>query len=280
MQPEISVIIPTFRRPALLREAIGSALSQERVAAELVVLDDSPEGSAEEVVSELADPRVSYHRMEVPTGGVPAIVRNEGLRFARAPVLHFLDDDDRVVPGAYRAVLDALEAHPDRGVAFGRITPFGGERTEMEHEHYVFDRAARCARLYGRVPGSRALAVAHTFFTVTPLFVNSACFVRRAVADAIGGYDATVKVAEDLDFYTRAIRAFGFVFVDRPVLEYRIVAGSLMASHRPGVAGHRPAGDEGTARSARLMYSKYRAAHGAGELLALKAVGKLLLRWM
>jgi hypothetical protein len=102
--------------------------------------------------------------------------------------------------------------------------------------------------------------------------VNSACFVRRTVAEQLGGYDAAVKVCEDLDFFTRAIRAAGFVFLDRTVLEYRIGAGSLMADHRTG--------DETSAASARMMYAKYRDAHGPGELLALKTIGKLILRWL
>lgn len=80
---DISVIIPTFRRPALLREAIASALAQEGVSVEIVVVDDSPERSAREGVEGLNDPRVTYIQNDPPSGGKPALVRNAGWPLAR-----------------------------------------------------------------------------------------------------------------------------------------------------------------------------------------------------
>ena len=47
-QPEISVVIPTFRRPESLRRAIASVLAQTGLdrSVELVVVDNDPDGSA------------------------------------------------------------------------------------------------------------------------------------------------------------------------------------------------------------------------------------------
>src|SRR5262249_18712879 len=52
---DVSIIIPTFRRPALLRAAIASLLAQQKLDAsvEIVVIDNDPAGSAAEVVTEL-----------------------------------------------------------------------------------------------------------------------------------------------------------------------------------------------------------------------------------
>jgi glycosyltransferase involved in cell wall biosynthesis len=41
---DVSVVIPTFRRRALLLEAILSVLRQPQVSIEIIVADDSPEG--------------------------------------------------------------------------------------------------------------------------------------------------------------------------------------------------------------------------------------------
>ena len=60
------------------------------------------------------------------------------------------------------------------------------------------------------------------------VLVNSARLIRRECVEALGGYNEDLAVFEDVDFYLRAIRRFGCVFVDRPVLEYRTGAPSLM----------------------------------------------------
>lgn len=267
MSVDVSVIVPTYRRPAMLREAVQSALSQEGVEVEVIVLDDSPEGSGRATVESIGDARVRYLARATPSEGRPALVRNEGWPLARGTYLHFLDDDDRVAPGAYRDVIQAF-ARSRAGVVFGRVEPFGENEADVRHEREVFSRGARAARRFQRLH-SRRLLVAHEYFTGPPLFVNSDCLLRREVVEQVGGYDPELTVVEDLDFIIRAIRASGFEFLDRPILEYRITPGSLMSAHRDGSTA--------VADACRQMYRKYKAAHGAVEFLSLKVVGRLVL---
>jgi glycosyltransferase involved in cell wall biosynthesis len=266
IEPDVSVIIPTFRRPELLKEAVLSALAQEGVALEIVVVDDSPEGSAQRVIEALADPRVTYVRNDPPSGGRPALVRNAGWSKARGRFIHFLDDDDRVAEGFYAAAVKAFDAQPDRGVVFGRIAPFGGDPQAMEHEHAFFANAGRRARLASRV-GGRLWMVANLLFADTVL-VNSACMVRRECVAALDGYDAQMPLNEDVEFYCRAVRRFGFVFLDRIVLHYRILPSSLM---------HGRSTNDGIVETYRRMYAQYRAKHGAFELLAMKIFARTIL---
>ena len=126
MSIEFSVVIPTFRRPSELIEAISSALRQRDASVEVFVIDDSPEGSAEKAVKDLEDSRVIYLRNPNPTGGVPSVVRNIGWPMASGTFVHFLDDDDIVTEGHYAAVKAAFAANPTIGLVFGRIEPFGG----------------------------------------------------------------------------------------------------------------------------------------------------------
>lgn len=51
MSADFSVVIPTFRRPKELKDALASVLSQIGVTLEVFVIDDSPEGSAKGVVN-------------------------------------------------------------------------------------------------------------------------------------------------------------------------------------------------------------------------------------
>jgi GT2 family glycosyltransferase len=263
---ELSVVIPTHRRPGPLSEALGSALSQGIADLEVVVVDDSADREGRAVVEKLSDPRVTYLTMDPPTGGNPSRVRNTGFAKTAGRFVHFLDDDDRVVAGAYRRMIGALEAAPDRGVVFGRITPFGDDADALAREQRVFATAARRGRRLGRL-GSPFLYAAHQLFAAPTMFVNSACLARRDAVVAVGGYDEALTVMEDVDFYTRAIRAAGAVFLDEPVLEYRTGAPSLMS----GYLG------KSTAEAFRHMYSKYAREHGRVELRAAQVVAKVVL---
>lgn len=265
---DVSVVIPTFRRPLLLEEAIRSALSQTGVAVEIIVVDDSPEGSAREVTERVGDARVAYMRSEPPSGGRPAIVRNTGWPQARGRYVHFLDDDDKVADGFYAAAGAAFAAHPERGVVFGRVEPFADvDSPAIDRERTYFARAAHRARLASRVP-LRQWLVANLLFSDTVL-VNSACMIRRECIAPLGGYDAEVLMNEDVDFFCRAIRAFGYIFLERTAVHYRIVSDSLM---------HSGVNDDKVGEAYRHMYARYRKTHGAAELLAMKVLAHTLMR--
>jgi glycosyltransferase involved in cell wall biosynthesis len=226
-EPLVTVVIPTFRREEMVVEAARSALAQRDVAVEVIVVDDSADGSAEGGFSAIGEPRVRYVRRATPSGGRPALARNEGLALARGKYVHFLDDDDLLEEEALSAMVGALEAAPSAGVAVGTVVPFGDDPAALRHEQAYFQAGAR--RL--RAARSRLALVASMLFDRTPL-VNSECTIRRDCARALGGYSAALQVVEDVDFYLRAIRRCGFVFVDRPVVRYRTGTPSLMHSLR------------------------------------------------
>lgn len=269
MSIDVSVVTPTFRRPRQLVEAVKSALSQEGVQVDVLVLDDSPEGSAREAIEQLGDPRVKYVLRSIPSGGSPALVRNEGWPQAKGRYVHFLDDDDRVAPGAYRAMVGALDHQPNKGVAFGRIVPFGDDGTVLEHEQSFFLDAARRARFSQQV-GSRRLMVLNMLFKPTVL-VNSSCMIRRECIASLGGYNPRCAPVEDVDFYIRAIRRFGCVFLDRVVLHYRTGAPSIM---------HDRKSDDVVVEAYKEIYAKYKEDYGAVELMALKLAARTVLRWL
>ena len=260
---DFSIVIPTFRRSAHLREAIGSVLCQKDVTFEVVVIDDSPEGSAESVVREFADSRLTYLRNPEPTGGKPSIVRNLGWPRAKGEFVHFLDDDDIVPDGHYAAVKASFGGAPHVGVVFGRIEPFGDDEKKLQGERAFFARAgrraARCQRL-----GSRWSFAANMFFQET-LLVCGAAVVRRECVAAIQGFDPELSLMEDVDFYARAIRRFGAHFMDRVSLHYRIGPSLMRRGHQDAVNG-----------SYRRMHARYRVERGFLELNALRALGRVL----
>lgn len=108
---QVTVLIPTLRRPEGLNRALRSVFAQDRareLIAEIVVVDNSPEGSAQVTVEGLRPvtpvPLIYVHE---PHPGV-ATARNAGLARSRAPYVAFLDDDEAAPP---RWLVPLLETH-------------------------------------------------------------------------------------------------------------------------------------------------------------------------
>jgi GT2 family glycosyltransferase len=261
---DVSVVIATFRREKLVLEAISSACSQRGVEVEVIVVDDSPEGGANEGVRSMNDPRVRYVHRAVPSGGRPGAVRNDGVALARAPLLHFLDDDDRLFDGSLHDLATAMSASGS-AIAFGRVVPFGDHARVREEQRVYFERVAGVSR---RIRGRHWFA-AQLLFGDMPL-INSACMIRRDTFEAYGGYDAAIRCCEDVDLFLRLARAGGFKFVDRDVLHYRVGASSIMNELRATTDATSVAMRESYGR----MHARYKRDHGALEYRALQVLAR------
>lgn len=96
-EPLISVIVPTYNRAVLLREAIDSVRRQTYRHWELIVVDDGSTDDTPALLDGLDEPRLRVLRSEHT--GHPGRVRNAGLAMARGEYVAFLDDDDLWQPG-------------------------------------------------------------------------------------------------------------------------------------------------------------------------------------
>jgi glycosyltransferase involved in cell wall biosynthesis len=281
MAPDFSVIIPTFRRPKQLAEAITSALEQAGVEVEVIVVDDSPEAAARAVIERIADARVQYLRNPSPTGGFPSVVRNLGWPLARGSFIHFLDDDDIVPEGHYAAVKKIFFEQPRVGAVFGHIEPFGdGPDEQLRHERQFFGSAAKRAQACRRF-GPRWGFTATMMFRRT-LLITSAGIVRRECVHRVGGFDPAIRVGEDVDFYARVFRQGGVYFMDRASLKFRVGHPSIM---------HTPPPDKTEAQlqsearqqlydSRRRTHARYRKEWGTLEFYLLKAFAHSVVRFL
>ena len=255
------MIIPTFRREKLLVEAVTSALSQRDVDVEVIVVDDDAErGSARDIVSAAfaGEGRVTYARRVTPSGGRPALARNEGMRLAKGDVIHFLDDDDQLCDGALAALRERIERR-DVGVAYGTVVPFGDDASIVATEQAYYDDATRVAR---RSP--RRLDVAREILFGKAPLIGPACMIKKDVALSLGGFDASLAVCEDYHLFVRAIRRHGAAFVDQPVLRHRTGLPSIS----------RDVTQAQTLAAYAEIYRAYRRDFGTPEFYALKLAAR------
>lgn len=126
--PEITTIIPTYRRPQLLRRAVLSALAQKGPSLQVCVYDNASDDATASVVAELAakDPRVKYFCHPKNIGGSANF--QHGLSKTTTRYFSFLSDDDVLLPGFYETAIKELEEFPDAAFWCGVtvcVTPGG-----------------------------------------------------------------------------------------------------------------------------------------------------------
>ncbi len=120
---DISIIVPTYKRPDDIERALGSAVKQDtgRYSFEIIVADNDPAASAHERVHEMiaAYPDVEIIYIHVPEPGV-SNARNGALAKARGRFLVYLDDDMEAQPDWAYQLADAAERY-NSAIVFGPI---------------------------------------------------------------------------------------------------------------------------------------------------------------
>jgi len=107
------VIIPTYYRNKRTQSAIETVIEQDYNDLEIIVVDDSGEGHAKEVVDTFED--VQYVEHEVNKG--PNKARTTGVNHSSGDYIHFLDDDDRFLPGKIEKSISKIQSE-DIGVVY------------------------------------------------------------------------------------------------------------------------------------------------------------------
>src|SRR5262247_1452486 len=114
-QSTVSVVIPCFNQGDFLGDAITSAMTQDGVLAEIIVVDDGSTDDTREVAAAFPDARY-IHQENAGLSAAP----DTGLSVATGEFVVFLDSDDRLLPGALAAGVAALSQHPEAALAYGR----------------------------------------------------------------------------------------------------------------------------------------------------------------
>lgn len=111
--PLITTVIPTYRRPILLRRAILSVLRQTYPNIRVAVFDNASGDETREFVAEIqkTDPRVEYYCHSWNIGSYPNF--NAGIEAVKTPFFSLLSDDDVLVPTFYEEAMRTFVQHPE-----------------------------------------------------------------------------------------------------------------------------------------------------------------------
>lgn len=115
---KISVVVPIYKVEECLAWCLDSLLAQDMPDWEGVLVNDgSPDGSRDIAVS-YCERDARFKLVDKPNGGLSS-ARNAGIAAASAPIVAFLDSDDRFTPDACRVIVDTFKREDCEVLTFG-----------------------------------------------------------------------------------------------------------------------------------------------------------------
>jgi glycosyltransferase involved in cell wall biosynthesis len=224
---EVSVIVPTRNRSALLTLTLRSVLRQQDVDLEVVVVDEASTDETAAVLGTLRDGRVRVIRHEVARG-LPA-ARNSGAAAAHGKWLAFIDDDDLWAPDKLVSQLRAAWQMNCDWAYTGSVN-FMGCRIVHGGPPPNPEQVVTALRRYNAIPGG-----------------GSNVIVRRPMWQRVGPFDTRFpNGGEDWDMSIRLAQQGSPAWVCRPLVARRLHSSNMSLD----IAG--------TIRGVRLIESLHR----------------------
>jgi glycosyltransferase involved in cell wall biosynthesis len=214
-----SVIVPAYNVERWIGEAIDSALRQSESRFELIVVDDgSTDGTAEVVRRRAAtDSRI---RLVSTANDGSAAARNAGLEVATAPLVSFLDGDDRWHPQLLHHLLTALDAAPPHtGAVFA-------------HSRVMLASGRTVAPLW---QPAGICDIDRLLVENCPPHGGSCLLIRRSCFDEVGGFDTELPSATDFEMWLRIAAHTStpaFLGVRRWLVDYRVTRPGSISGNR------------------------------------------------
>ncbi|MHB8578570.1 MAG: glycosyltransferase [Ignavibacteriaceae bacterium] len=216
-KPIVSVIIATYNRPILLRNAIKSVVEQYFPLFEILVINDAGE-DVKDIIGSFNDDRIKYFEHKNNKG--LAASRNTGIKNSKGKYIAYLDDDDTYYPNHLEVLLKNLESDSEYKVAYSDALRATYKITEgkyyLEKKELIYSQDFDYEKiLWGN-------------------FIPVLCIMHeKSCIESVGLFDETLTTHEDWDLWIRISREFKFKHIKTVTSEFRWVEdGSSMTSSK------------------------------------------------
>lgn len=196
--PLVSVIVPSYNRPKMLRRAIESIENQTYDNIEIIVIDDGSSIDLREYVPETTF-ELTVARHEVNKGAGAA--RNSGIQIANGDYIAFLDSDDEWLPDKIEKQVTLLNG-ADQTIGAVYCS------TYWQYNGYVREKKMepRTGDIYSDLLSGWIQTITST------LLIRAECF------EVCGGFDPEYPSFQEYDLSTRIAKQYKFDVVNEPLV--------------------------------------------------------------
>jgi glycosyltransferase involved in cell wall biosynthesis len=220
----ISVVIPVYNGAAYLGATLQSVMDQSEPPCEVIVVDDGSTDDTAAIARSFGVTLISQENRGI------AAARNAGTRAATGEYIAYLDGDDLWSPDKLEIQLSGLALYGRPAFSFTDFCVFDengiDRRVRALRDHPAFRKTA------GPVGERQDVIIeAKDDRPVLPddYILPSSTLIRRADVVAVGGFDETLRTAEDYEFFLRLFAIVPGIGVMRPLVLYRRHAAQVSA---------------------------------------------------
>ncbi|MXN67191.1 glycosyltransferase [Stappia sp. GBMRC 2046] len=213
MYPSVSIVVPCYNSEQYLESTFESILRQTYENIEIIAVNDGSTDATAGIISKYArkDKRIKVVNHRANSGLSAA--RNSGVRAASSEFICFLDSDDLLMADSIEDRVTHLHrsAEDVAGVYAGSVT-IGESVLEAPSSSEFSGSVVDFLSSSGQCP-----------------FNANQPMLKRTIFNKIGGFDESLKQAEDFDLWLRILRA-GYMFLPtkRKTITYRARANSMI----------------------------------------------------
>lgn len=208
-KPLVSICIPTYNHASVIGDALDSAMAQDYVNLEFVVLDNASTDVTRTVVDAIAngDGRVRYVRNNYNLGIVGNF--NACIFSARGDFIKFLCADDLLMPDCVVTMVDAFARNPEASLVAGARLLVDGALAPLRTAGF----SSRSLRIDGRA------AIRDCFFRGNMIGEPTAVMFRRQ--QALRGFRAEYPQLMDLEMWMHLLQSGGLSYIAQPLCKIR-----------------------------------------------------------
>lgn len=193
----VSVIIPSFNRPLLLKRAIKSVLEQSYRDFEIIVVNDGGI-NVSDLIESFSSPKIIYYNSEKNLGRSSA--RNKGIQISKGKYIAYLDDDDIYYPQHIEILVKSL-TETKLKVAYSKSNIEFHD--EVDGKDIILGK-----NICDHHPGYDNAIMVQNYIPILTLMHEKSCL------DKTGYFDEKLETHEDWDLIIRLFNNYQAVEVD------------------------------------------------------------------
>lgn len=222
MNPLISIIIPSYNRENLIREALDSIIEQTYTNWECIVIDDRSTDGTDAILKEYSnrDNRfiVISKPLELKQGA--SVSKNLGLQLARGEYIQFLDSDDILAENKLEKQFDALKNEDEKVISVCVTSNFKEIKDavvlDFDRKDYLnFNNPEEYFELIGEIGG---------------YYAPESFLISKGLIDFSGHWNENLTLNDDGEFFFRIIyNSSKIVFINETFVRHRQSTGDNLS---------------------------------------------------